>query len=106
MNVTARIDATQAMMANPKFQALVKARSRLGWTLTAVMLVIYYGFILLIATDGGFLAQIVAGSTTSLGLLVGLGVLFSAFILVAIYVAVANTKFDRMTAELNREIDL
>ena len=106
MNVSARIDSTQAMMANPKFQALVRARARLGWTLTAVMLAIYYGFILLIAYDGGFLAQIVAGSATSLGLIVGLGVLVSAFVLVAIYVAVANTKFDRMTAVLTREFEL
>ena len=106
MNVSARMDATQAMIANPRFQALVRARSKLGWTLTAVMLAIYYGFILLIATDGGFLAQIVAGTATSLGLVIGLGVLFSAFILVAIYVGVANTKFDRMTADLNREVGL
>ncbi len=105
MNVTTRVDATTAMMANPRFQALVKARARLGWTLTAVMLAIYYGFILLIAYDGSFLAQIVAGSATSLGLVIGLGVLLSAFILVAVYVAVANTKFDAMTAELNRGID-
>ena len=105
MNVTTRIDATRAVMADPRFQALVRARARLGWTLTAVMLAIYYGFILLIAYDGSFLAQIVAGSATSLGLVVGLGVLLSAFVLVAIYVAVANTKFDRMAAELNRGID-
>ena len=105
MNVTTRIDATTAMMADPRFKALVRARARLGWTLTAAMLAIYYGFILLIAYDGSFLAQIVAGSTTSLGLIIGLGVLLSAFVLVAIYVAVANTKFDRMTAELNRGID-
>ena len=106
MNITARVDTTQAMLANPRFRALVKARSTLGWSLTAVMLVIYYGFILLIAYDGGFLAQVVAGSATSLGLIVGLGVLVSAFVLVAIYVAVANTRFDRMTEELNREAGL
>lgn len=104
MNVTTRIDATQAMMADPRFGALVRARSRLGWTLTAVTLAIYYGFILLIAYDGSFLAQIVAGSATSLGLIIGLGVLLSTFILVAIYVGVANTTFDRMTAELNRDV--
>ena len=106
MNITANLDSTQAMIANPRFKALVKARSTLGWTLTAVMLVIYYGFILLIAFDKGFLSKVVAGSVTSMGLLIGLGVLLSAFILVAIYVAVANTKFDRMTEELRREVGL
>ena len=106
MNINARVDATQAMLANPKFRALVKARTTLAWTLTAVMLVIYYGFILLIAYDGGFLTRIVAGTATSLGILIGLGTLLSAFILVAIYVAVANTRFDRMTADLHREVGL
>ena len=94
------------MLANPKFRALVKARSTLGWSLTAVMLVIYYSFILLIAFDKGFLSQVVAGSVTSMGIALGLGVLLTAFVLVAVYVAVANTKFDRMTAELRREVGL
>ena len=106
MNISTRVDATQTMLANPKFRDLVRARSTLGWTLTAVMLVIYYGFIILIAYDGGFLAQVVSGSATSLGLVLGLCVLFSAFILVAIYVAIANTRFDQMTADLHREAGL
>ena len=104
MNMNVNVDATEAIMANPKFQALVKARSTLAWTLTTVMLVIYFGFILLIAFDKPFLAQKVAGNVTSLGIFVGLGVLFSAFILVAIYVSIANTKFDRMTAALRQEL--
>ena len=97
-------DKTEAMMANPRFQALVKARATLGWVLTVAMLVIYYGFILLIAFDKGTLGTVVMGSVTSLGLVIGLGVLISAFVLVAIYVAVANSKFDRMTRELREEV--
>ena len=96
--------STQAMLANPRFQALVRARATLGMVLTLVMLAIYYGFILLVAFDKGLLIQVVAGSVTSLGLVIGLGVLLSAFILVAIYVVVANTKFDAMTRALREEI--
>ena len=36
---------------NPKFQELVATRKSLGWTLSIVMLVIYFGFILLVAFD-------------------------------------------------------
>jgi uncharacterized membrane protein (DUF485 family) len=104
MNVNANLDSTQAIMANPRFRALAKARSTLGWTLTVIMLVIYYGFILAIAFDKGGLGTVVAGKVTSLGLVVGLGVLLSAFILVAIYVVVANTKFDAMTRALREEL--
>lgn len=99
-------DATQAMLANPKFQALTRSRASLGWTLSAVMWVIYFGFILLIAFDKGLLAEVVVGHVTSLGIVVGFGVLVSAFVLVAIYVAVANTKFDRMARDLRREVQL
>ena len=104
MNVKADIDSTQVIMANPRFQALHKARSTLAWTLTAIMLVIYFGFILLVAFDKPLLARKVAGEVTSLGILIGLGVLVSAFVLVAIYVAVANSKFDRMTRALREEL--
>ena len=83
---------------------MVRARSTLGWTLTAIMLVIYFGFILMIAFDKGRLSMVVAGSVTSLGLVIGMGVLLSAFVLVAIYVAVANTKFDAMTRDLREEL--
>ena len=96
--------STDRMMANPRFQSLVRARTTLGLVLTAVMLVIYYGFILLVAFDKGDLGQVAMGTVTSYGLVIGFGVLCSAFILVAIYVAVANTKFDAMTAALREEI--
>ena len=34
---------------NPKFVELVSKRKSLGWTLSAVMLIIYLGFIMLVA---------------------------------------------------------
>ena len=40
---------------NPKFQELVATRKKLGWSLTILTLVIYFGFILLIAFDPKFL---------------------------------------------------
>ena len=37
--------------ADPDFIALERERSRLGWTLAIVMLVIYFGFVGLVAFD-------------------------------------------------------
>ena len=37
--------------------------------------------------------------------LVGLGVIFSALILTAIYIYRANTRFDQLTANLRRELN-
>ena len=39
------------IQANPKYQALKSKRTTLGVVLTILMLVVYYGFIALIAFD-------------------------------------------------------
>ena len=97
---------TRAMMANPRFQRLTRTRATLGWTLSAIMWVVYFGFILSIAFDKGLLGTVVFGQVTSPGIVIGLGVLVLAFVLVAVYVAIANTKFDRMTRDLRNEVGL
>jgi hypothetical protein len=39
----------ELIQRNPKYRELVHQRSALGWTLSAITLIIYFGFILLIA---------------------------------------------------------
>ena len=43
----------ERIIADPELPEAQGGRSRLGWTLTIAMLVVYYGFILLIAFDKG-----------------------------------------------------
>jgi uncharacterized membrane protein (DUF485 family) len=88
---------------NPKFAELVQQRNALARTLTIAMLVIYFGFILLVAFAPGFLA-IKIGTVTTIGIPLGLLVIVSAFVLTGIYVAKANTSFDRLNDELLREV--
>jgi transcriptional regulator with XRE-family HTH domain len=45
---------------------------------------IYFGFVLMVAFAKGFLATKIAGRVTSLGILLGLGVIVSAFVLTGI----------------------
>jgi uncharacterized membrane protein (DUF485 family) len=91
------------IVANPKFQQLVQERTRFGWILTAVILVVYFGFIGLIAFDKALLAVKVGGAA-SLGLFLGVGVILIAFALTGIYVARANSRFDALSADLKRSI--
>ena len=56
------IELVTRIASHPKYQKLKAKRTRFGWTLTIAMLVVYYGFILLIAFDKGFLAR---GSATA-----------------------------------------
>ncbi|MCC7220798.1 MAG: DUF485 domain-containing protein [Candidatus Contendobacter sp.] len=98
-------DLVHAIRSNPKYHELVSKRSKFAWTLAAVMLVIYYGFILIIAFDKEFLAQSLwTGSVTTVGIPVGVGVILSAFLLTGIYVFRANAEFDRLTNEIKEEV--
>ncbi|WP_456016615.1 DUF485 domain-containing protein [Methylorubrum populi] len=88
---------------HPTFKTLVHERTRFGWILTGLMLVVYFGFIGLIAFDKALLATKVGG-TASLGFYMGMFVIVFAFVLTGIYVARANTRFDRLSADLVRSL--
>jgi uncharacterized membrane protein (DUF485 family) len=87
----------EAIQHDPKYKELVRIRSAFSWTLTAVTLVIYFGFILLIGYRPKFLGIPLGDSVMTLGLPIGLFVIVSAFVLVGIYVRRANAVFDRLT---------
>jgi len=87
----------------PEFQQLVHERTRFGWILTILMLVVYFGFIGLIAFDKALLA-VKVGGTASLGLFLGVFVILFAFALTGVYVARANTRFDALSDALKRSV--
>ena len=94
---TARI---LAIRRDPDFAELVAKRSRFARVLSLAMLIIYFGFILLVAFGREILAMPLAGGVTTLGIPIGLGVIVSAFVLTGVYVARANREFDALTARL------
>jgi uncharacterized membrane protein (DUF485 family) len=59
--------------ANPKYHELRQKRSGFGWQLTARMMVVYYGYIALIAFNKPFLAQPIGAGVTALGIPIGMG---------------------------------
>jgi len=90
--------------SNPKYAELVSKRSSFAWILTAIMLTIYFGFILTIAYNKEFLASpLFAGGVTTVGFPIGVGVILSAIILTGIYVNRANGEFDELTKKLIEE---
>ena len=90
---------------NERFHALERRRSRFSWTLAAVMSLIYYSFILVIAFSPELFAQRISeGSVITWGIPTGLAVIISSFVLTGVYVFRANRVFDRLRAELLEEI--
>mgnify|MGYP002682564939 CR=1 FL=1 len=96
-------DLATKIAANPKYQKLVRTRSSFGWILTAIMMVVYYGYIALIAFDKSFLAQPIGAGVTSLGIPIGMGVIIFTIVITGIYVRRANGEYDRLTAEILKE---
>lgn len=88
------------IQADPDFQRLVHDRRRFAGLLTVLMLLIYFGFILLIAFEPKWLGHPLFGGVTTVGIPVGLGVIISAFVLVGLYVARANSTYDALTERL------
>ena len=92
------------ILRNPKFQELVRTRSGFAWSLSAVMLAIYLGFIFLVAFAHDLMAMKIGGGATSLGIVLGLVVIVSAFLLTGIYVQRANGRFDELTRDLQKDL--
>ena len=89
---------------NPKYLELASRRGRLAWTLSAIVCVIFYGFILMIAFTPDFLtAPIAAGSVIPVGLPLGVGVIVICCVLTGIYVYEANRVFDPLFEEIVKE---
>lgn len=92
--------------ANLNYQKLVSTRSSYGWMLTAIMVVVFYGFILLVAFNKELLSTRIGSSVITWGIPIGLFVIVFTVILTGIYVARANGQFDELTAKVRDEVQL
>ena len=87
------------------FRELVAARHRFATILSLIMLVIYVGFILLIAFAPGWLGTpLHAGTSVTRGIPIGIGVIVISFVLAGIYVWRANGEFDQLTKSILSEV--
>jgi uncharacterized membrane protein (DUF485 family) len=94
----------ERIAAHPSYQQLKARRSSFGWWLTAAMLVVYYGFIVLVAFDKPLMATRLGDGVMTLGMPIGLGVILFTVIITAIYVRRANNEFDRLSDEVNKAV--
>ena len=88
------------IQAHPRYTELRRERNRFGWMLTILMLVVYYGYIALIAFNKPFLAQPLGAGVTTLGIPLGMGVIVFTIVITGIYVRRANSEYDTLTKEI------
>jgi uncharacterized membrane protein (DUF485 family) len=100
-----RGDVTERIRANPKYQELRRKRNTFGWSLTLAMMVVYYGYIALIAFNKPFLSQPIGSGVTTIGVPIGMAVIVFTVVITGLYVRRANSEFDALTrAILEQEV--
>ena len=93
-------DLTTRILRDPKYQELKSKRSRFGWWLALAMMVVYYGFILLVAFNKPFLATRLGEGVTTIGMPIGLAVIVFTIVITGIYVRRANSEYDALTEQI------
>jgi uncharacterized membrane protein (DUF485 family) len=83
-----------------EFQELEARRTSFAWTLTFVMLAIYYAFIFSVAFLPDLMATTIGGTVVTIGFPFGLFVMVAAVVLTGLYVWKANTEYDDMTRQI------
>lgn len=97
-------DLVQQIKRDPSYHKLVKSRSRFGWALTALMMLVYYGYILLIAFDKEFLATKTGDGVMTWGMPIGLFVIVFTVLITGVYVRRANSQYDQLTQAIHDKV--
>jgi uncharacterized membrane protein (DUF485 family) len=97
-------DVYERIRRNPKFDELVSKRSHLAVTLSIIVLVVFYGFILVVAFKPSLLAApLWQGSATTIAIPIGAGIIWSFWLLMGYYIYRANRDFDAINADIVKE---
>ncbi|HRI48412.1 MAG TPA: DUF485 domain-containing protein [Ignavibacteriaceae bacterium] len=86
-----------------KFKELVSKRLNFSLTLTVIMLLVYFGFILVIAFNKELLS-IKIGEHLTIGIPIGMGIILFAWLLTGIYTQWANKVYDKSVRDLRNQI--
>ena len=90
------VPTLKRIQVDPHYQKLVSERKSFSWTLTIITLVIYYGFIAIVAFAPGVISAKVAGDIT-IGIILGVAIILASIVLTGIYVMRANDEYDDLT---------
>lgn len=84
-----------SIRSSREYTQLARMRRRFSFSLTALMILAYYGFILCCALEPRALAHpLYAGATISVGVVAGIGVMLIAIVLTGWYVRHTDRRLD------------
>ena len=97
-------DEAKAADAAGTLRALSARRLRIALVLTGAVMLVYFGFILLVAFDKPLLATRIGSGVTTVGMPLGLGVILFTILITGLYVWRANRDYDALTDRIAKEV--
>jgi len=92
-----------SILEDPEFKELARQKNKVSLILTITELVLYFGFIGLIAYNKPFLAtKLSAGSAMTMGIPIAVGVIILSWILTGIYIFWANSVYDEKVKRIKK----
>lgn len=91
------------ILNDPDFLSLVSRRNRIAWILTILELVLYFGFISLVAFNKPFLGMKLTGAIT-IGIPIAVGTILLSWVLTGIYIRWANQTYDALVNNIKEKV--
>jgi len=88
---------TETIRQLPEYAALTRARKKIMWPLSLATIVAYFALILTIAFNPASLGNPIGDGVTSIGMVLGLGVILFCMVITGIYVYYANRVLEPLT---------
>ena len=88
---------TDAIRQLPEYAALTRARKKIMWPLSLATIIAYFALILTIAFEPAALGTPIGNGVTSIGMVLGLGVILFCMVITGIYVYYANRVLEPLT---------
>jgi uncharacterized membrane protein (DUF485 family) len=94
---------TEEILNDEDFRSLSSQKNTISVILTILELVLYFGFIALIAFNKPFLASKISGAV-SIGIPIAVGTIFLSWVFTGIYIYWANSKYDVLVKKVKEKI--
>ncbi len=91
---------SKKILDDPDFKKLVKLQNYLSFFLSALVLIFYFSFILILAFNPKLFSTLIFSSNFSLGVIYGLSIIIMSIIFTIFYVVYSNLVLDKIRDQL------
>lgn len=91
---------SKRILDDPNFKKLVKLQNYLSFFLSALVLIFYFSFILILAFNPKLFSILIFSSNFSLGVIYGLSIIIMSIIFTVFYVVYSNLVLDKIRDQL------